>query len=184
MKRVIIGIFILLLFASCETIKISSFVNDSMKISTYKKILVIVDTRDVGFKKDLEKNLVSEFKLNSKTAISSIEIISPLKQYTKSELDQIYINNQIDCVLTVTLLNTSEGKDYITQPIVTPYIKTSIFLPVKYVNATFEILIEDVKTGEIALKATASTMDEYFDNMNGVLKALSKKIVKEYLLLP
>ena len=102
-RRIISLVFILVIFFvfSCATTNISSFKNPDIEISTYKKILVFGNTRDIDFRKTLEADLVNEFTSNGKNAVSRINIVSPLKEYSQSELNQIYSENDIDCIVAV-----------------------------------------------------------------------------------
>ena len=198
MKRNIVYLGIILLafsFSSCATTNISSFTNSDIKISAYKKILVSVNSRDIDFRKTLELDLVNAFTSNGKNALSSISIISPLKEHTQNELKKIYSENGIDCVLSVSVMDASEESSYIPEQTQTyyrsqyvngqfasiPYTTTSGGYTVSSSKASFEILLSDVKTGELALKATANSKG---DDMKLISKSLAKKIVEEYISQP
>lgn len=201
MKRRIIttclGLFILFL-SSCATTKMSSFTNPDIKISTYKKILVFGNTRDIDFRKTLEADLVNEFTSNGKNAVSRINIVSPLKEYTQNELNQIYAENEIDCIVSVSVIDASEESSYIPQEtqinyksqyvdgelVSVPYTTTTGGYSVSYPKASFEIVFVDTKTGELALKATANSKGDEFSTMKTISKSLAKKIVKEFITQP
>jgi hypothetical protein len=189
---------LLFIVTSCATTKISSFTNPDIKISDYKKILVFANVQDVELRKNLENNLIEQFKLQNKDVVSSIEIISPLKEYSSEELSKIYSENGIDCFLIVSIINTTNESVYIPQQTHTnyssqyvngqliniPYTTTSGGYSVSYPKASFEITLTDVKTGELAFKATANSSGDEFSDMKTISKSLAKEIVSEFIAQP
>lgn len=196
MKKILVGIFFLSLLVSCTSTKISSFSDPNIKISEYKRILICGDIRDIEIRKTIEKDLVNEFTQNGKNVISSIDVISPLKEYSKTELNQIYLKNNIDCILSVSIINTVEGEEYIPQqtyinytstyvngiPISVPLTTTTGGYSESYLKVDFEIKLTDVETGEIVFRATANSEGDDISDMGAISKSLSEKITEEYLL--
>lgn len=198
MKKIVLGLVVLvvsIVMLSCATTKISSFTNPDINISDYKKILVYGNSRDIDFRKTLEADLVNAFAEKQIDVASHIDLISPLKEYTKSELQEIYLENNIDCILEVAVLDASTGTAYVPQQSYTnyssqwvngqlisiPYTTTSGGYSVSYPKGSFEIILTDAKTDEVALKATANSEGDEFSDMKTISKSLAKKIVEEYL---
>ncbi len=184
--------FILL---SCVTTKISSFTDPNTHLSDYKTILVLGNLSDIELRKTLESDLVQEFAAKGIKAISYVNIISPLRNYSEDDLSQIYLENGIDAILSVALIDTTEQTMIIPQQthvnyrsqyidgqfISVPYTTTTGGYSVSSMNASFEIIIIDTKTRELVLRATANTEGDEFYNMKLISKSLSKKIVEEFL---
>ena len=53
--------------------------------------------------KTLEENIVKSFSNTGVMAIPKSEILSPLKEYSQSEINQLLIKNNIDGILSVTI---------------------------------------------------------------------------------
>ena len=183
------------LFVGCAVTKISSFKNPDIDFSSYKKILVCGNCRDIDFRKTLEADLVAAFTEKSILAVASIDIISPVKEYTPEELSNILARNNIDGFLSVEMLAAAEETTYVPQQtythyrseyvngklITVPYTTTSGGYSLSYPKASFEIILTDISTGQIAFKATANSEGDEFSDMKTISKSLSKKIVEEYL---
>ena len=62
-----------------------------------------------------------------------------------------------------------------------PYTTTSGGYSVSYPKASFDIILTDIKTGQIAFKATANSEGDEFSDMKTISKSLAKKIAEEYI---
>ena len=196
MKKLLL-LIILLFLISCATTKISSFINPDIDISNYKNILVFGYIRDIEIRKTLESDIVSVFIENNLNCISSINIFSPLKDYSEQEREEILIKNNIDGIITVCIISSGENSVYIPQQTHTnyhsqyvngqlisiPYTTTSGGYSVSYPKANFEITLTDIASGKLAYKATANSEGDEFSDMKTISKSLAKEIVKEYISL-
>lgn len=197
MKKLLILLISFLLFVSCATTKISSFKNPDIDFSNYQKMLILGNSRDIDFRKTIETDLVTAFTEQSIGAVSSIELISPVKEYTAEEIQKILSENNIDGYLSVAVVTALEESAYVPQTsytnyrsqyvngqlISTPYTSTYGGYSVSYPKASFEIILTDIKTGQIAFKATANSEGDEFSDMKTISKSLAKKIVEEYIIL-
>lgn len=197
MKKLLILLISFLLFVSCATTKISSFKNPDIDFSNYQKMLILGNSRDIDFRKTIETDLVTAFTEQSIGAVSCIELISPVKEYTDEEIQKILSENNIDGYLSVAVVTASEESAYVPQTsytnyrsqyvngqlISTPYTSTYGGYSVSYPKASFEIILTDIKTGQIAFKATANSEGDEFSDMKTISKSLAKKIVEEYIVL-
>lgn len=197
MKKLLILLISFLLFVSCATTKISSFKNPDIDFSNYQKMLILGNSRDIDFRKTIETDLVTAFTEQSIGAVSSIELISPVKEYTDEEIQKILSENNIDGYLSVAVVTALEESAYVPQTsytnyrsqyvngqlISTPYTSTYGGYSVSYPKASFEIILTDIKTGQIAFKATANSEGDEFSDMKTISKSLAKKIVEEYIVL-
>lgn len=197
MKKLLILLISFLFFVSCATTKISSFKNPDIDFSNYQKMLILGNSRDIDFRKTIETDLVTAFTEQSIGAVSSIELISPVKEYTDEEIQKILSENNIDGYLSVAVVTALEESAYVPQTsytnyrsqyvngqlISTPYTSTYGGYSVSYPKASFEIILTDIKTGQIAFKATANSEGDEFSDMKTISKSLAKKIVEEYIVL-
>lgn len=196
MKKLLLLIIPLFLI-SCATTKISSFVNPDIDISNYKSILVFGNIRDIEIRKTVESDIVSVFLENNINCISSINILSPLKDYSEQERKEILIKNKIDGIMTVCIISSGENSAYIPQQTHTnyssqyvngqlisiPYTTTSGGYSVSYPKADFEITLTDIASGKLAYKATANSEGDEFSDMKTISRSLAKEIIKEYISL-
>ena len=194
MKKFFIYINSLFLFVSCATTNISSFKNPDINIAEYKKILIFGNSRDIDFRKTLERDLVLAFAEKQIEAVSSIEIISPVKEYSNDEIKSMLEKHKIDGCLSVAVVAAYEESAYVPQTTSThyrsqyvngqlisvPYTTTSGGYSLSYPKASFEIILIDVLTGDVAFKATANSEGDEFSDMKEISKSLAKKIVEEY----
>jgi hypothetical protein len=191
----------LTLFVSCVSTKVSSLANPKINISEYKKILVTCNTEDKEFRKAMEKELVKEFSDNGKIAVSSLDLISPFVEMSKSELKQLYLDYDIDCILNVSVISSSNETVYVPEETRTtytnlyyyddyyyyPYTSSSSTVTVTggysitYPTAKLEIILFDVDSGETALKITANAECDEDSDAETIAESLSEKIVQEYL---
>ena len=194
MKKLFL-LFIPFFLISCASTDISSFRNPDIDISNYKKIVVYGNSRDIDFHTTLETDLVNAFTEKNIFAVSSIELISPIKEYTAEEIHNIFIENSIDGYLSVAVVSATEESAYVPQRSHTnyrseyvngkltsvPYTTTSGGYSVSYPKASFDIILTDIKTGQIAFKATANSEGDEFSDMKTISKSLTKKIAEEYI---
>jgi len=187
----IVSIFL----SSCVSTQIGSFYDPDTNFSKYQKIVVYATIQNIEWRKALEKIITDELANKGKNAVPSINIISPLKTYSQEEIISIYENEQIDCIISVSLLSASIENQYIPQTVHT--YDTTRFNGEKIVSeqrsyttggyalsfpqASFEIIVSESKTNKIVMKSTAYSEGDEFSNMNTIFESLAKKIVEEYL---
>lgn len=146
----------------------------------------------------MENHFVEEFGENGKIAVSSIEIISPLKTYTDEEFNALLNNAGIDAVMAITVLDAYTEQAYVPQTSTTSgnawvsgntiygqsKTTTSGGYYVSKPRVKFEISLFQVKTGVLAWKATAFTAGNAFADTNALFKSLATKVAKEYAVQP
>ena len=190
-------LFLSFFFTSCATTTISSIKNPDIDFSGYKRILVFANIRDIDFRKSLESELVTVFSEYAIDAVSSIELISPVKEYSEDEIKKILSDNLIDGYLSIEVIDSSNVSGYVPQTSYTnyqsqyvngqlisvPYTTTYGGYAYSYLKSNFEIVLKDVRTGQIAFKATAKSAADDFGNMKNMAKSVSKKIGEEYIKL-
>ena len=114
MKKLLL-FFVPFFLIGCASTNISSFRNPDIDFSNYKKIMVYGNSRDIDFQKTLEADLVNAFTEKNITAVSSIDLISPIKEYSSEEIQNIFIENNIDGYLSVAVVSATEESAYVPQ---------------------------------------------------------------------
>lgn len=190
-KIVFLFLSALLLFVSCASTDISSYTNSEKNIAKYNKILVTVNSRDIGSVKTLEENIVKSFSNTGVMAIPKSDILSPLKEYSQSEINQLLMKNNIDGILSVTIASASKETDYIPQQSYTTYTtQYSNGMLVSVPNTTtyggytstsllysFDVILEDAISGDIIIKATANSDGDFFSAISNSLSSSVKNEV-------
>jgi len=160
--------------------------------------MIYAPFQDISWRKSMENHFVEEFGENGKIAVSSIEIISPLKTYTDEEFNALLNNAGIDAVLAITVLDAYTEQAYVPQTSTTSgnawvsgntiygqsKTTTSGGYYVSKPRVKFEISLFQVKTGVLAWKATAFTAGNAFADTNALFKSLATKVAKEYAVQP
>ena len=194
MKKLLL-FFVPFFLIGCASTNISSFRNPDIDFSNYKKIMVYGNSRDIDFRKTLEADLVNAFTEKNITTVSSIDLISPIKEYSSEEIQNIFIENNIDGYLSVAVVSATEESAYVPQRSYTnyrsqyvngkltsvPYTTTSGGYSVSYPKASFDIILTDIKTGQVAFNATANSEGDEFSDMKTISKSLAEKIAEEYI---
>ena len=196
MRKIFILFLFSILFIGCASTRITTIKNPNSDISLYKKILVFANTQNLEFAKNFENSMVKAFSDNNIEAVSSLEILPPLKQYNNNEIDKIFLKNNIDSILSVVVISADKTNDFVYVPqrtqthyrsqyingqfISIPYTTTTggYSYTISALNVSFEIVFSDVKTNEIIFKSTAHSEG---DDISAISDSLSENIIKEYL---
>jgi hypothetical protein len=194
---IIVSLFVLTV-SSCATTSISFLSNPEIRLSSFKKIMIYAPFKDISWRKSMENYFVEEFEKNGRIAVSSVEIISPLKTYTDEEFNALLNNAGIDAVMAITVLDAYTDQAYVPQTSTTSgsarvsgntiygqsRTTTSGGYYVSKPRVKFEISLFQVKTGVLAWKATAFTAGNAFADTNALFKSLATKVTSEYAVQP
>jgi len=197
-KLILILASILAITTSCATTSMSFLSNPEIRVSSFKKIMVYAPFQDISWRKSMESYFVEEFTKNGKNAISSIEIVSPLKTYTDQEFNALLANAGIDAVISIIIVDSYTDQAYIPQSSTTTgsarvsgntiygqsRTSTSGGYYVSKPRVKFEINLFQSETGVLAWKATAFTAGNAFADTSTLFKSLAAKVTKEFSLQP
>jgi hypothetical protein len=186
------------LVTSCATTSISFLNNPEIKLSSFNKIMVFAPFQDISWRKSMESYFVEEFTKKGKNAVSSIEIVSPLKTYTNEEFNTLLMNAGIDAVISIIVVDAYTDQAYIPQTSTTTgsaraygntvygqsRTTTSGGYYVSKPRVKFEVNLFETKTGILAWKATAFTAGNAFADTNTLFRSLATKVVEEYIVQP
>ena len=199
MKKKYYFVILFLIFAmflvGCADTTLSTIRNPELSQIKFGKILVVAPFSDIGLRKQTENNFIAKFNLSGMNAISSIQIIPPVKDYNEQELLNILEQNKIDGILVVGL------KDYWTSQTYVPKSSSSQGTASSYGNSLyyrsytqeyggyyiskpnvkFEIRLFDSKSGQIAWLVTSVTRGNAFADYNTLANSLAKEVVKRLI---
>ena len=196
MKKKYFLIIAFLIFAmflvGCAKTTLSTIRNPELFQIKFGKLLVVAPFSDIDLRKQTEDAFIAKFNLSGVNAISSMQRIPPVKDYSEQELLKILEQDKIDGILVVGL------KDYWTSQTYVPKSSSSRGSASLYGNSLyyrsytqeyggyyiskpnvkFEIRLFDSRSGQIAWLATSLTKGNAFADYNNLANSLAKKVVK------
>lgn len=179
--------------SGCAGTTLNTIKNPNLSQEEFRKLLVVAPFSDIGLRKQTENAFIAQFNLSDVNAISSLELIPPVKDYNEQELLNILEQNNIDGVLVVGLQDywTSQvyipesssskgsaslyGKSLYYQSYTQKYGGYYISKP----RVRFEIRLFDSKSGQVAWLATSFTRGDAFADYNTLANSLAKEVVKK-----
>jgi hypothetical protein len=81
------------------------YVNADYAKKEIKKVLVMADIHQAD---EFEK-IVTQFKKMGVQAMTSAQLLPPVKEYSPEDIDKICATNQIDAIVKIEIINTSTG---------------------------------------------------------------------------
>jgi len=96
-------VLVIFYLSGCAWTTLNTIKNPELSQVKFRKLLVVAPFSDIGLRKQTENAFIAQFNLSGVNAISSIELISPVKDYNEQELLKILEQNNIDGVLVVGL---------------------------------------------------------------------------------
>ncbi|MBQ8678160.1 MAG: hypothetical protein IJ530_00170 [Treponema sp.] len=187
MKKIfhlILTIFFINVFFGCASTKIESVKNPEINFSDYKNVLIFGNTQDLTVRKLLENNISKELKKVMKKSSESIDIISPLKEWSETEIQNAIENNNFDLLLNISITssssNTGSSSNFM-MPVGSFYFGGSS--PEIKLTMTFNVNFFDVRNKENIAKASIISQaeeDEIMESMESISKDVAKKIVEEF----
>ena len=196
MKKKYFLIIAFLIFAmflvGCAKTTLTTIRNPELFQIKFGKILVVAPFSDIGMRKQTEDAFIAKFNLSGMDAISSMQRIPPVKDYSEQELLKILEQDKIDGILVAGL------KDYWTSQTYVPKSSSSRGSATLYGNSLyyrsytqeyggyyiskpnvkFEIRLFDSRSGQVAWLATSLTKGNAFADYNTLANSLAKKVVK------
>jgi len=187
----ILGITLVLM--GCAETKLDTVRNPELSHIKFEKILIVVPFTDIGLRRQTENAFVSKFTSASVNAISSLELLPPVKEYNNQELMDILDRNKIDGILTVALKDYWTTESYVPRSSSTygsanlygnslyyrSYSKEYGGYYISKPNVYFETRLFDRKSGEVAWLVTSTTSGNAFADYGNLANSLAKKIIAE-----
>ena len=186
-------LLVALFLLGCSETKISTVKNPELYDTKFENILVVVPFTDIGLRRQTEDIFVSRFSSSGMKAISSLETIPPIKEYSDQELMNILYKNKVDGVLVIALKDYWTSKAYVPRSSSTQgsanlygnslyyssYTKEYGGYYVYYPNVSFETRLFDIKSGQVAWLVSSTTSGNAFADYENLASSLAKKVVSE-----
>jgi PKD repeat protein len=197
MKKRFFVVILLMLIAvylmGCASTKISTVRNPESYNTKFENILVIVPFTDIGLRRQTEEIFVSKFNSSDMKALSSLELMPPIKDYSDQELMNILDKNKVDGILTVALKDYWTSESYVpksssTQGSANLYGNSLYYRSytqqyggyyVSKPNVSFETRLFDRKSGQVAWLVSSTTSGNAFADYGNLASSLAKKVVSE-----
>lgn len=185
----VIAVFLM----GCAKTKVSTVRNPELYDAKFENILVVVPFTDIGLRRQTEDIFVSKFYSSDMKAMSSLEIMPPIKEYNDKELMGILDKNKIDGILTIALKDYWTSKSYVpksssTQGSANLYGNSLYYKSytqeyggyyVSKPNVIFETRLFDRKSGQVAWLVSSTTSGNAFADYGNLANSLAKKVVSE-----
>ena len=190
-KQILFALIIIYL-SGCAWTTLNTIKNPDFFQVKFRKLLVVAPFSDIGLRKQTESAFIAQFNLSGINAISSIEIIPPVKNYDEQELLSILKQNNIDGVLVIALQDYWSSQTYIPKSSLSRGSASLYGNSLYYRNYTqehggyyiskprvkFEIRLFDSRSGKVAWLATSFTRGNAFANYNTLANSLAQEVVK------
>lgn len=116
MKKIITFLVLILMIFGCAPKLSSSFTKEGYTTNTYEKIAVVAISNDLSARAAFESATVKLLKDNGFNAIEGINIFP--QNMSKSKMDsynliKIIKDNNLDGIITMSLVDTKEGERYV-----------------------------------------------------------------------
>ena len=172
MKRIyfiVLNVFLVLLFASCTSVKISTIKNEQKKISDVSGYLVYCNIADMELRNTLESSIVEKFTEKGKKAKESILLFPPIREYSYTEINEKCMNEGLNAKLTISPINSSTETGYMYM--------YGVLMPVSSTNYSFDLILQDLVDNEIIIRSTVNTEGS---SIKYIASTIAKKIVNEF----
>ncbi|MFC1784104.1 hypothetical protein ACFL0J_00570 [Candidatus Neomarinimicrobiota bacterium] len=198
MNKIKIAIILLIAFiiSNCTNTKVVTFTDPDARGKSYNRIGVVANVDDLSERVTIEEKMVKTFLDNGISAVSSISLIPPTREFTVEQENEIFKNNRIDALAIIQL--DDSGYFVTTEPMsVHTETRKKDGKKVKSTTVTgggteqkafskFRVSLVDLESnktmwiGDADSRANFDSIDPDWD-MEMLLKASSKKIVQELL---
>jgi len=196
MKKKYFLIIAFLIFAmflvGCAKTTLSTIRNPELFQIKFGKILIVAPFSDIGLRKQTEDAFIVKLNLSGINAISSMQRIPPVKDYSEQELLNILEQDKIDGILVAGLKDYWTSQTYVPKSSSTrgsaslygnslyyrSYTQEYGGYYISKPNVKFEIRLFDSKSGQVAWLATSLTKGNAFADYNALANSLAKKVVK------
>ena len=186
-------VLVIFYLSGCAWTTLETIKNPELLQVKFRKLLVVAPFSDIGLRKQTENAFIAQFNLSGVNAISSIDLIPPVKDYNEQELLKILEQSNIDGVLVVGLQDYWTSQTYIPKSSSSRGSASLYGNSLYYQNYTqeyggfyiskprvkFEIRLFDSKSSQVAWLGTSFTRGNAFADYNTLAKSLAKEIVKK-----
>jgi len=194
--KIVLLIISVLIISNCTETKVVTFIDPDARGKSYNRIGVIANVEDLSERVAIEEKMVETLMDNNISAVSSISLLPPTREFTEKEENEIFKNNRIDALAIIQL--DDSGYFVTTEPMrVHTETRKKDGKKVKSTTVTgggteqkafsqFRVSLVDLESnktmwiGDADSRANFDSIDPDWD-MEMLFKASSKKIVKELI---
>lgn len=193
-----IFLFIIFFLSDCASTSITSFKDPDYKKADFKRILVVVNSSDLGNRLKLETKMAEEIRKVGIFAMESYQLFPPTREIGDEDKVKLLIDNNIDSFISISV--GESGVDNVYIPPTSSITKTEGNVNV-YGNqasyeekskttyqggytlskpwAEFNTKLYDVSNGRMVWIASSFTGGNAFADFNNVTNSYCQEIVKK-----
>ena len=194
-KSWLILIAVLFIF-NCTQTKIVTFTDPDAVGKFYNRIGVVADVEDLSDRADIEEQMVETMKDNGISAVTSISLLPPTREFTVEQENEIFRDNGVDALAVIQI---DDSGYYVTTEPIRVNTETRKVDGKKVKNTTvsgggteqkafsqFRVSLIDLESdktmwiGDADARSNFDSIDPDWD-MDILLKASSKKVVKSLI---
>lgn len=114
-SKTLVVVLAAILFSSCfSTSLVGDWKAPDYSGTGFKKFVVMAMFNDLGMRKIYEEQFVNIFSRDGGvSAISSLSVLQPDKQYAQNELEDIFNKNNVDAIIILNLKDKSTTNNYV-----------------------------------------------------------------------
>lgn len=191
--RFVLSIVMATLFASgCASTRMTSMRDPESSGKRYSSVLVVGSLQDLGYRKQIEQEVVKKLKDLGVSGTSSMEVALPGKQVTTEEFQKIIEQHRIDCVLIMGNTDSGSTSFWVPQSSYTRGTATVQGNTVQGSSTTktyggfygskpwanFDAKIYDVSSGTLVWTATARSGGNAYANTADLINSFARKTVE------
>jgi len=181
---------------NCTQTKVVTFTDPDAVGKFYNRIGVVADVEDLSERADIEEQMVETMKDNGISAVTSISLLPPTREFTVEQENKIFRDNRVDALAVIQI---DDSGYYVTTKPININTRTRKVDGKKVKSTTvsgggteqkafsqFRVSLIDLESGKTMwigdadARSNFDSIDPDWD-MEILLKASSKKIIKSLL---
>ena len=194
--KIVILLLTVIIISNCTQTKVVTFTDPDARGKSYDRIGVVANVEDLSERVAIEEQMVETLMDNGISAVSSILLLPPTRDFTVEQENEIFKNNSIEALAVIQI--DDSGYFVTTEPMsVHTETRKKDGKKVKSTTVTgggteqkafsqFRVTLVDLESnktmciGDADSRANFDSIDPDWD-MEMLLKASSKKIVQELI---
>jgi hypothetical protein len=194
--KIVILLLTVIIISNCTQTKVVTFTDPDARGKSYDRIGVVANVEDLSERVAIEEQMVETLMDNGISAVSSISLLPPTRDFTVEQENEIFKNNSIEALAIIQI--DDSGYFVTTEPMrVHTETRKKDGKKMKRTTVTgggteqkafsqFRVTLVDLESnktmwiGDADSRANFDSIDPDWD-MEMLLKASSKKIVKELI---
>jgi len=187
-----------LILGGCASTDITAFKDPAFKTVTFRRILVVANTSDLGERQNIESRMVESFQKAGIFAMQSLELFPPTRSFSGEQKIELLKNAKLDAYISINI-----GESGVEQTYIPPTQSTTKTEGTVRVNdnsaqykensttttdggrtlskpwANFSTSLNDVSSGALVWIASSSTGGNAYATINTVRQSYCDKVVTQ-----